>query len=347
MFSDSFMKNKRNRFILIFISFSFIMFLSTFIDGAYENYSPPGEHQLSIHESMHFPIEEISGMSFASNSSDVFVVGDKHALIGRGSWDGTALHHIESIDFTDAILKKFSVCESDKIPDCKRMRTLLTSQWEAITTDHKNLLYLLHEQLASIFVYSLELNDLVHVMNLESFDVPSLKKIKRKHTNSLGEGFVLLNNGHILLMKEDHPASIIEYGYQGENAYGYSQALRLQATKDFPKLDGQKTKMVPLKMWKLADHFRKCDLSELSTDTEGHLFALSQRCRWIGQLNDLSPEHNHMHFANTWNFPAHIKSAEAFLIPDANTFILAQDLKSTKQANMFVLKITDAHDSLF
>ena len=89
-------------------------------------------------------------------TAKLYAVGDRYAKVAylNLNLENFALGPIGVLDLTNAILDRFSVCQSREILQCKRQSDLLTSQWEAINVDTKGQIYLLNEQLASIFSFN-------------------------------------------------------------------------------------------------------------------------------------------------------------------------------------------------
>lgn len=348
MLSYRFLQKKRNRISLMISSFLLIMYLSTFIEGAYEDILSASRQDLDKVTSFNIPIREISGLYYNPDNQRLTAVGDKYAKYHVSRLSDNHLAPIESKEFNHAILDRYSVCQNKQIPMCNSLNAQLTSQWEAVDSDASGQLFFLHEQLATIFVYNQINKQITTTINLEGFsdtnsDLNLSKSISRKNSvkkNALAEGFILLNNGHILVVKEREPSAIIEYGPKEDSASNYRPSQWLGHNKIFPipTQSDQSIKLHPLKVWTIDKDYPSCDLSELKTDPTGLLYALSQSCKMIMQIGDLDITEKYFTVKKSWKLPEYIKKAESFIIFDSKRFIVAQDIKSIKENNVFVLK---------
>ena len=116
-------------------------------------------------------------------------------------------------------------------------------------------------------------------------------------SNSLGEGFVPLADGRILVAKEKFPAAIIEFGAQDGKARGYDPR---QLPRSKAQAEAVRT-LYPLQYWHLPKSGNKhCDLSDVTHDDEGTLYAISQVCRRIYQLAALDPRDEQLQIVQSW-----------------------------------------------
>lgn len=293
---------------------------------------------LEISHSLKFPLEEISGLHI--NQKKIYVIGDKNSHLGLATISKEdKIEEPTLIDFSSSLLNKFALCTSKFIPQCHHIKKLLTTQWEAIFVDNESRAFLLNEKLASIIVYHLKKNEVLSVINFEKFSSKMRKTPNaRKSTfdNALGEGFVLLNNGHILVIKEKNKPSIIEFGESTETAQGYNQNLFLGNSTY--KIKSKKISMIPLKTWYLSNKKSHCDLSEMTTDKMGQLYLLSQKCRLISMVSKLIINEDHVSYKKEWQLPSHIRSAEALAVLEKETkFIVGIDEKKSHKDNLFFL----------
>lgn len=348
MISTKLMKKRRIKLVILALSFVLILFLAHFIDGSYEHYRPLAD-ELSIVKSSRIPLREISGLQLRMDRGDrdeatLLSIGDRFATIAKSVVDlkDLEMHSTDLIDFSKPILDRFSVCSSDHIPGCKKHYESISSQWEAIASDSSGDIFLLHEQLATVIVYDPAKRRINSVINFESFDAggPGSRGRKRstlKSGNALGEGIILLANGHILVIKEREEPTLYEFGLAGETASGYSSDLHLGETGQFPKL-GDKVSMIPLKRWRLPSNLRSCDLSELTADKEGSLFLLSQNCQWISKVALPGVDQIELAVVKQWHLPRKLRRAEALAVLQEGRFIVAQDHKSQSKENLFFLQ---------
>ena len=153
----------------------------------------------------------------------------------------------------------------------------------------------------------------------------------------MGEGLILLSNGHILVIKERYEPSFIEFGPAGSLPQGYGKDLALGADQEFP-IQSEQFSLFPLKVWKITKNFSNFDLISISLGPDGSMYALSQQCRWIARIPGLDPESTQAGFSAVWSLPSKITKAEAFIVPDENHIVVAEDKKSIKKPNLFILE---------
>lgn len=336
------LRRKPMRVLFMAGYFSIILFLASFLNGSFENYAS-GANELHIEKTFYLPLREISGLyarPLKDASFEVMAVGDKYAQVLRTRFDLAQkfLADSEIVDYSELLLNHFAICLSERIPSCRKLKRDLTSQWEAIASDGSRRTYLMHEQFASIVVINSERKEIEGVINLENFDLTKKQRTDALELkeNALGEGMILLRNGHIIVAKERDKASLIEFAPEADPAEGYDPKLVLQGKSVFP-FDPTRTSYVPKHFWKLPVDFRPCDLSEVSTDAEGNLYILSQKCRLIAQVSELSLDQKTMTFTNTWGLPKNISGAEAFVVLPGQRFLVAEDKKSEKAPNLHLL----------
>jgi hypothetical protein len=87
------------------------------------------------------------------------------------------------------------------------LRTPQSSQWEGIDTDSTGRVFVLREVPGTVLVFDEGLQTLLHVFPLTVEDDPAEVEAWEADQNALGEGVLLLRNGHLFVLKEDKPAS--------------------------------------------------------------------------------------------------------------------------------------------
>jgi len=343
MITFSALKKKRYRTTLLAFVFIIIMALAALIDGSYEDYSKSSAAQLGLVKEQTFPLSEISGMYLFPSGKEtpgkIYLIGDTTASLGIAQWDGKKLVQREILDFSQAILNKWGICQSSRVKGCVDYLEMITSQWEGVTSDATGRAFLLHEQLGTIFVLDPDASQILSLINLEAFSIQENRRRYRSTVNkenAMGEGLLLLKNGHILVIKERFEPTIIEFGPAGSQPQGYQNELWTGASGEFP-ISGEQYSLYPLMIWHLDKKFQNCDLSELSPGPAGDLYILSQQCKWVARLTDLKPDAPKINFANLWALPSKIRRAEAFIVPDEQHIIVAEDKKSLKKPNIFLL----------
>lgn len=343
MLSTSIFKKRNSRYIAIFALIIAIFALATLIDGSYENYQGPTDSNLKVVKDYQFPLREISGMYLFPPNADggrpFYVIGDHFAQLGTGILTTNGIEKIKVHDLYDLLVDTYSPCLGGMTEGCRKLTEQVTSQWEGIASDVSQKAFMLNEYLSTIVIWDPSINKISHNISLEKFYLGPKKRRKRNldHKNDLAEGLILLKNGHIIIAKEAHSPSIIEFAPQLANAEGYSPDLRLPPQEQFP-LYAHKQLYTPKKSWKLPKSHKNCDISEISTDAEGEIYVLSQKCQWIAQVDELDIESKQLKLKKVWSFPKNIKHAEALAVLDHNTFFIGTDKKSVVGPNMFLMQ---------
>lgn len=334
------------RQILLTAIFSLLFFIGglSFLSSQIDSFS--GDHNLSIFSHNNIPLREISGSylfhSKEDNKDYVYTIGDASSEISISEIDiaSKKISNTYYIDIRKKILDKYSICTAKNIKPCKKMLDYMTKQWEAIYVDPKKRIFLLNESLATILVYDQVTEDITQTINLSRFTLEKKPKdtvMSYLDANSLGEGFLPLNNGHILVAKENYPPSIIEFGPSGSEPSGFNESLLVKEGAPFPLL-GKRETMDPLFVWELPSGFQSCDISELMYSPERGLNILSQKCQMIMELSDLKTDKKSLLMENTYSLPRTIQKAEAFvLLPKKGEFIVFEDKKSVIQHNFYFL----------
>jgi hypothetical protein len=309
-----------------------------------------GETPLATVSQFTVPLPEISAFARAPESSEghlrVHAVGDHEATISTFEIDlaRKTLTLVQDTDLKEPISKRFSLCNSMRINECRKMLELITTQWEGVAQDASKRFFLLHEPLATLLVYNPQTQNVDSIINFEHFDLSEKqreKSVKELKENALGEGLVLLNNGHILVAKERSMAAIVEFGHTGEKAQGFSKQTLLDTAQSF-NVARERDKMEPLHSWRMPKGFAECDLSEIQ-EFAGQLYILSQECHMIARVAPLvvseqEKKKPRMHFEATWSLPQDLSGAEAFVVIDPETFLIGLDKRSTNHPNVFLMK---------
>jgi hypothetical protein len=241
------------------------------------------------------------------------------------------------------------------------MRAKDESQWEAVAVDGVGAVYVLQEHPATLHAFGFEpLRVLGHVP-LEVPKGTDLGRAWRNDANSQGEGFLLLRNGHVLLLKEKAPPLLIEFGPRGDPPHGYAPALRLGPGEPFA-FEPSRGPLVALWSWDADDSFRKRarDASEISADGDGWLYALSDQDHVILSITGESDEErrdgtllptmkkrrdgtfdptkkNDFRVNRFWLLPPGVAKPEGLAFVDVDRPIVATDDCSKSDACVFTL----------
>lgn len=296
-----------------------------------------GGEKLQVLEGFTIPLREISGLTRTEN--EILAVGDDDPLMGILSLSHNNLELTRTVSFAASLLQNYFLCASIHNTICRTLAHVITREWEGIYYQPQpERIFVLQESTGSIFVFNKEMDRILSHIILNFF--PDRQEKSAKTNNSLGEGFVPLGNKRILVAKEKFPAAIIEFGEQDAEAYGYTSHLSLSAVDEVT--DSRQT-LYPLHYWHL-DTSNDCDLSDVTIDMKGVLYGISQICRRIYQLADLSPAEDNLKLQRTWRIPKRVSAPEAFIVITEGVFLVASDTKKQGRENMFLVA-DDRHRS--
>lgn len=287
------------------------------------------------------PMKEISGAAFTprSQGQEIVLVGDRKAELYHSDIASSRPGQISS--FRSLILDRFSLCRSSDFDDCDKAIKKLSSNWEALRIDGKHRYFILQEHTQSVFVFDEKLSRIEKVLHFNfaaafpEFIAHGSKKFRR---NALGEGLILLKNGHILVAKEQYPLALVEFGPAGHKPLGIHPKAFLQPNEAFalPRTKALQVDLQPLAHWLLSGH-SKCDISDIDRDLDGSLLMLSQSCQHIGRLPRLLP--GRAAGPITYQaLPRDIKNPEALTVLPDGRYLIGSDLSKKKAQNIFILR---------
>lgn len=313
---------------MVAIGFAFIFLLIIFRSTESPRHKE-GE-KLRILQQFRIPIREISGMSKAGDK--IILIGDDNPVLGVLSFTGSKLEVLRTTNFVDALWEKFFLCPEIQNTVCRSLSHIITREWEAIYYHPKTAaISVLQESTGSIFVFDNEMQKILSHVLLNFF--PEGGKRSAKTNNSLGEGFLPLKNGRILVAKEKFPAAVIEFGPTGESPYGYQP----QFPSDGSESRSARQVLQPLHYWHLNSSSKHCDLSDITTDRAGTLYGVSQVCRHIYEFANLSPQTARLEVVRQWKIPKRVASPEAMIVINKGAFLVASDTKQKKKDNVFLV----------
>lgn len=334
--------SSRHLSISVIFSLLGVIMMISFLSSENTKESDLGGQLSSVDSSENIPLSEISGSYLFHNKRDkkdyIYTIGDASSQIAVSAIDLKKKKIISTtfLDIKDKILNKFGMCHSTKVKSCREIEKLLTTQWEGIYVDPKKKIFLLNEALATILIYDEEAEEITQVINLDRFTMEKTNKDAPNNLdeNALGEGFLPLNNGHVLVIKENFPPSLVEFGLKGEKPEGFDDNLLIDEEKPFP-ISYFRSDLEPLAVWHLPSSMDHCDLSELAYSKEGGLNILSQKCQIILELKELTTQKKTLEFKNFYRFPQQITEAEAFiLLPGRGEFLIFEDKKNSGDKNL-------------
>jgi uncharacterized protein YjiK len=212
-----------------------------------------------------------------------------------------------------------------------------SSEWEAADGDRTGRVFILQESPGVVYIFSPELDRLLHVIELSVEDSDRLDW--ENEPNKQGEGLVLLGNGHVLIAKEKDPPLVMEFGPRGDDAQGVEPGLLLLGDEEFPLPPTERAEYVLLSSWGLdLDAQRRIsDISDVAVGQDDRLYLLSDESRCIARLEQpLPPEQPRLSVTGIWTLPVEIEQPEGLVLLDDHTPVVAID-RQEPRSNLFVL----------
>lgn len=264
----------------------------------------------SIEKTISSPIPELSGLALRKTTSGVELlgVGDRDGTLVVGSATGSSLKKLET-------------------------RVSGTPQWESIASDASGRIFVLGEQSGVMTVYEKDASAIKHTMTIE---LPAAWR----SGNAGGEGFLLLKNGHMLVVKEKDPVQIVEVGPKGDAAKGYQKGFGIRPGDTFKLPTSATSKRVVLKTWSLGDNTGAVakDVSDIAVSPAGDLYLLTDQGRAILQMQaTVTPEEGKIKAIKVWELPRDVAKPEGLVFLDDGRPIVCSDVTSPG-SQIFLLK---------
>jgi SdiA-regulated len=224
------------------------------------------------------------------------------------------------------------------------LRTPESSQWEGIDTDATGRVFVLREVPGTVFVFDQALEVLLHVFPLTVEDDPAELEAWEADQNALGEGVLLLRNGHLFVVKEDKPRQLLEFGPPGAQAEGLHADLPITDTGEFPTPAESRVTFRLLTAWDLGGEAmeRIGDLSDVTVGPDGRIYVLSDESRCIARLQAaLDPQDRLVEVDRIWGLPERLHQPEGLVVTGDWEALVAVDHDEPRQ-NLFLLRGLDA-----
>jgi hypothetical protein len=154
------------------------------------------------------------------------------------------------------------------------------SQWETVAADGQGNPCLLAEVSAGVRCLDKDLKRLLASFRLDPSVIGELDKSWREEPNSRGEGMILLQRGHLLVLKEKKPSLLVEFGPKREGAIGYGPDTFLKQGEAF--VYPVQGRLVALKVWEFAGSLSKLarDGSDITLGRMGASICCPMRVRY-------------------------------------------------------------------
>jgi hypothetical protein len=202
------------------------------------------------------------------------------------------------------------------------------SQWEAVAVDMQGVVYIMRESPAAVFAVDPATPRILQTINLDFGQLAGAADADGE--NSLGEGMILMKNGHILVMKEKGPSLLLEFGPLGQ-PLGVTPDTVLGSAPFAPPPGAEVTYRV-LKSWEIGDNAQQLmrDFSDLAVGDDG-IYALSDRSGRIAKLRF----ENKVKVDRYWDLPNDIEKPEGLAFFDGRP-VVGSDKVGGK--NVYVLE---------
>jgi uncharacterized protein YjiK len=220
------------------------------------------------------------------------------------------------------------------------LRTPESSQWEGIDTDATGRVFVLREVPGTVLVFDQTLETLLHVFPLTVEDDPAELEAWEADHNALGEGVLLLRNGHLFVVKEDKPRQLLEFGLPGARAEGLREDLPIAHASEFPTPPESRVTFRLLTAWDLGGEAaeRIGDLSDVTVGPDGRIYVLSDQSRCIARLQAaLAPEDGLIEVDRIWGLPDRLHQPEGLVITGNWEVLVAVDHDEPRE-NLFLLR---------
>jgi uncharacterized protein YjiK len=183
----------------------------------------------------------------------------------------------------------------------------------------------------------------LHVLPLTVEDDPAELEAWEADQNALGEGVLLLRNGHLFVVKENKPRQLLEFGLPGARAEGLHADLPIADTGEFPTPPESRATFRLLTAWDLGGEAmeRIGDLSDVTVGPDGRIYVLSDESRCIARLQaTLDPEDRLIEVDRIWGLPERLHQPEGLVITGDWEVLVAVDHPEPRQ-NLFQLRGLD------
>jgi SdiA-regulated len=257
---------------------------------------------------------------------------------------GDQSHHILVGDLPVANAAPFERRDLQPLVAGAGLRTPESSQWEGIDTDTTGRVFVLREVPGTVLVFDQTLETLLHVFPLTVEDDPAELEAWEADQNALGEGVLLLRNGHLFIVKEDKPRQLLEFGPPGAQAEGLREDLPIAHAGEFPTPPESRATFRLLSAWDLggAAAERIGDLSDVTVGPDGRIYVLSDESRCIARLQaTLDPGDRLIEVDRIWGLPDRLHQPEGLVITADWEVLVAVDHDEPRQ-NLFLLRGLDA-----
>jgi hypothetical protein len=286
--------------------------------------------ELTVRDVFDLQLREVSGIceraAGAGRPRQLLAIGDDS-------------HHVLVGDLEPEVPAAFARHDLEPLLAAGGVRIGQSSQWEGVDTDETGRVFVLREVPGTVFVFDPALGRLLHVLGLTVEDDPDEQRAWEADENALGEGLLLLGNGHLFVVKEEKPRQLLEFGLPGEQAQGLHRDLLIADTGRFPTPGEPTATFHMLSSWDLGGEAleRVGDLSDVAIGPDGRVYLLSDESNCIARLQDrVPPESGTVAVDRIWQLPDRLHQPEGLVITAAWDVLVATD-HTEQRENLFLL----------
>jgi uncharacterized protein YjiK len=286
--------------------------------------------ELSVRDVFDLQLREVSGICERAAGD-----GRPRQLLAIGDDS----HHVLVGDLEPEVPAAFARHDLEPLLAEAGARSGRSSQWEGIDTDETGRVFVLREVPGTVFVFDPALKRLLHVFHLTVEDDPGEQEAWDADENALGEGLLLLHNGHLFVVKEEKPRQLLEFGLPGEQPQGLHHDLLITDTGRFPTPHEATATFRMLSAWDLGGEAleRVGDLSDVTVGPDGRVYLLSDESRCIARLQPtVPPESGAVAVDRIWGLPERLHQPEGLVITPAWDVLVATDHHAQRE-NLFLL----------
>jgi uncharacterized protein YjiK len=287
-------------------------------------------NELTVRDVFDLQLREVSGIceraAGGGRSRQLLAIGDDS-------------HHVLVGDLEPEVPASFARHDLEPVLTAAGVRIGRSSQWEGVDTDETGRVFVLREVPGTVFVLDSALERLLHVFGLTVEDDPDEERAWEADENALGEGLLLLRNGHLFVVKEEKPRQLLEFGLPGEQAEGLHRDLLIADSGRFPTPGEPTVIFHMLSSWDLGGEAleRVGDLSDVAVGPDGRVYLLSDESRCIARLQDrVPPQSGTVAVDRIWHLPDRLHQPEGLVITPAWDVLVATD-HAEQRENLFLL----------
>jgi hypothetical protein len=288
------------------------------------------DERLAVRKVWDLPLAEVSGICERAGGD-----GRPRQLLAVGD----DRHDLLVGDLEPGVPRTFAHHDLEPLLRRAGVRVGKSSQWEGVDTDETGRVFVLREVPGTVLVFDAGLGELLGVLALTVADDPDEERAWAADENALGEGLLLLRNGHLFVVKEDKPRQLLEFGLPGWPAEGLRRDLLVADRGRFPGPDAPRATFHLLAAWDLGGEAlaRIGDLSDVTVGPDGRVYLLSDESRCIARLQEtVPPESGTVSVDRVWGLPERLHQPEGLVITGDWEVLVATDHKERRE-NLFLL----------